>query len=344
MPRLSNDELARLGELKALLGTFVEGAPPVLRELLVPLKELLGAERMVAYGLDAVDGSVGVSFLHATGAETLIRKVVEREYAGSVVPGAFNGARPEPVQRNRSLTLPQLFRLSPRYRDNRLRRVAFPEVGMGGWDQLRVLVCEGDSLLSWVGGFRSEPFTWREQRMLAELTPALRKRLWLERQLDVSEFALAGLDEALALLPGAAFVVQTGGRIVHANPAGRQRLEKDAKATRERIAACLRRPKDEGPFQLIPLAARGAPDHALAIERAGAPQPGADPAILARRFGLTPRQTQVLALLLRGYANRSIAADLQCAVNTVEHHVSAVLAKAGVDSRAELLALASRSH
>jgi DNA-binding CsgD family transcriptional regulator len=171
----------------------------------------------------------------------------------------------------------------------------------------------------------------------------LRRRLWLERQLDVSDFALAALDEALALLPGAAFVVELGGRIVHANPAGRRTLAEGGKGTRERVAASVRAPERDGPFTLIPLAARGAPDYLLAIARAGTPREGADPALLARRWGLTARQTQVLALLLRGYANRSIAADLQCALNTVEHHVTAVLAKAGVDSRAELIALATAS-
>lgn len=53
---------------------------------------------------------------------------------------------------------------------------------------------------------------------------------------------------------------------------------------------------------------------------------------------LTPREHQVLGMLLKGLPNKSIAAELGCATRTVELHVSRVLDKAGVSSRHELLA------
>ena len=51
--------------------------------------------------------------------------------------------------------------------------------------------------------------------------------------------------------------------------------------------------------------------------------------------GLTPRETQVLDLVVRGATNAEIAQALVIAPKTVDHHVSAVLGKLGVSSRRE---------
>ena len=58
----------------------------------------------------------------------------------------------------------------------------------------------------------------------------------------------------------------------------------------------------------------------------------------AARWRLTPRQRQVLALLADGQANKTIASRLGVQENTVEVHVSAILRRAQVDSRASLIA------
>ncbi|HWK29354.1 MAG TPA: AAA family ATPase [Solirubrobacter sp.] len=49
--------------------------------------------------------------------------------------------------------------------------------------------------------------------------------------------------------------------------------------------------------------------------------------------GLTPRETEVLDLIVRGATNAEIAQALVIAPKTVDHHVSAVLSKLGVSSR-----------
>ncbi len=51
--------------------------------------------------------------------------------------------------------------------------------------------------------------------------------------------------------------------------------------------------------------------------------------------GLTPRQTEVLALLLQGKPNKLIARDLNVSVETVKDHVAAVLRALGVSSRTQ---------
>jgi DNA-binding NarL/FixJ family response regulator len=52
-------------------------------------------------------------------------------------------------------------------------------------------------------------------------------------------------------------------------------------------------------------------------------------------LGLTPRQSQVLNLLLQGKPNKLIARDLELSVETVKDHVAAVLRSLNVSSRTQ---------
>jgi DNA-binding NarL/FixJ family response regulator len=68
------------------------------------------------------------------------------------------------------------------------------------------------------------------------------------------------------------------------------------------------------------------------------------PAALAS-LGLTPRQTDVLALLLKGQPNKLIARELNLSVETVKDHVAAVLRTLGVNSRTQaVLAVSQMSN
>lgn len=57
--------------------------------------------------------------------------------------------------------------------------------------------------------------------------------------------------------------------------------------------------------------------------------------------GLTGRQLEVLKLLAAGSSNAEIAEELFVSKKTVEHHVSAIYTKLGVESRAKAIAAAS---
>lgn len=67
---------------------------------------------------------------------------------------------------------------------------------------------------------------------------------------------------------------------------------------------------------------------------------GPRPTTRTNPYGLTGRQLEILRLLVEGLRNAEIAERLSTSPKTVDHHVSAVLGKLGVRSRAEAIALA----
>ena len=70
---------------------------------------------------------------------------------------------------------------------------------------------------------------------------------------------------------------------------------------------------------------------------------GARPATRRQAFGLTARELEVLQLLCEGLRNAEIAARLCRSVRTVDHHLAAVFAKLGVDSRLGAIQAAERA-
>ncbi|MFI4928959.1 MAG: response regulator [Burkholderiales bacterium] len=75
------------------------------------------------------------------------------------------------------------------------------------------------------------------------------------------------------------------------------------------------------------------------------PLPAPEPAQKVRNFeslGLTPRQAEVLALLLKGMPNKLIARELSLSVETVKDHVAAVLRALGVSSRTQAVLAVSQ--
>ena len=68
----------------------------------------------------------------------------------------------------------------------------------------------------------------------------------------------------------------------------------------------------------------------------------ADREAALERLGMTPRQREVLTLLLDGKSNKMIARDLAISVETVKDHVAAVLRTLGVNSRTQAVLAVGR--
>jgi two-component system nitrate/nitrite response regulator NarL len=61
------------------------------------------------------------------------------------------------------------------------------------------------------------------------------------------------------------------------------------------------------------------------------------------RFGMTPREQQIVAAVLSGYSNKDIARKLSISDQTVKNHLTSIFDKIGVSSRLEL-ALCATKH
>lgn len=113
----------------------------------------------------------------------------------------------------------------------------------------------------------------------------------------------------------------------------------------ERVLAAARSQFDSQVFE-----AAWAEGRAMAVEDAVAearrvlavPAPVRRPDSLAPTQALTPRELDVLRLLVVGQSDREIAAALRVSPRTVQTHVASLFAKFGVDSRVEVTAIAVR--
>lgn len=72
-------------------------------------------------------------------------------------------------------------------------------------------------------------------------------------------------------------------------------------------------------------------------------RPGPETAERRQGFGLTPRETGVIALIVAGYSNKDIATKFAISEHTVKHHLTNIFDKLGVSNRLEL-ALFSIDH
>src|SRR5262249_44576336 len=81
------------------------------------------------------------------------------------------------------------------------------------------------------------------------------------------------------------------------------------------------------------------------LRRAGARglSRGPRPKTQANPYGLTARQLEILLLLAEGLHNAEIAERLSTTPKTVEHHITAILAKLNARSRVEAASIAHES-
>jgi DNA-binding NarL/FixJ family response regulator len=72
------------------------------------------------------------------------------------------------------------------------------------------------------------------------------------------------------------------------------------------------------------------------------PRPGVTPS--RPKFGLSWRETEVIALIVGGYTNKDIAKKFAISENTVKHHLTNIFDKLGVSNRLELVLFSIDHH
>ncbi len=331
MGRLEPARRALVGEISDRLHTLTPEGGSVLREVVPDLNRLLEADLSLAHGVTVAENRVlDLQMLARTPA---LRSWMVDAWLGSLrgLPptyGLYDASRPEPRQRNRALRYEDLD--DSRGAGTALRPIIC-RLGLGSHDQIRVLICDGPSLLAWVGGYRRGSFGPSEKIALQFLVPGLRRRLRLERQLGEQQLRAAALPVAMEAISAPAFLLDGHGRVLHANAAGRALLEVD------RVAALADLRTGVG-YSVARVEASGQRAFALAVRQAAPVDVAPKVVEASRRWGLSPREGQVLALLARGTANKTIASALRVSEGTVEAHVTHLLHKAQAESRAALVA------
>jgi DNA-binding NarL/FixJ family response regulator len=250
----------------------------------------------------------------------------------------YDASRPEPEQRN--CLIDALAMIPPsEYEVSRIYREVIEPSGLHLHRQPRVLVCDGPSLLGWFGSFHPALFDARQNRLLAALVPAVQARLRIERQLAHTSRVRAVLDHALEQIGAPAFVIGATGQVLEASSSALALFE----TRRTEITAAIRdavagRPTTL-PLELTRIAEPGTPVCYLAVMRAGSADARIASAVLAAcvRWGLTPRQRQVLELVVRGIATPTIAAQLGVSARAIELHLTALFDRASVDNRSALI-------
>ncbi len=175
-------------------------------------------------------------------------------------------------------------------------------------------------------------------RLQAALVPDLQRRLALERQLQQGARSPM-LEVALDAIGRGAFVVDARGHIAHANVQGKELIAREGRSLRDELVAAVESRADHPRWSVTPVHLRGGGVEHLVVERASS---GSREALQVARasalWSLTARQCEVLAKVIEGCANKTIAALLGVSERTVEVHVTALLAKAQVESRSTLIA------
>lgn len=320
-------------ELIADLRTVRDRDAPILRTLPRRLRDLVGVEVGATYVLRAGEDAVDVEQMHADGKDPSayardFGAALRRTRAGEGVV-RYNAVRPRPADRNRPVVVRMKTALPH-------ERALLGRHDLGQYDQLRSLVCDGPTMLAWVGVFSCDDFTLRHKRILSAVIPAIQRRILLERQVQDCPMALQLLGSALEAIGAAAFLLR-GQSVAHANSAGRAALATDRAGVLESICDHILG-RGDGSYSLTWHRSPGAPDHVLAVARAPMADARQRASVLAQRWLLTARQTQVLQLLAQGRTNKAIGGEICCGEGTVEFHVTALLAKAECESRAELVA------
>ena len=343
MPRFPTKDAARLREVEAELGCIRESGPSALEWLAPTLRDVLGTEKAFACSYTPRGDGIAIIRGGESGLPRELLAFADRWVMHAPVAWtAYNAMRPQPTQRNVALTLADIYRVAGITTAPVISAV-YAHFGIAKHDTLRVLICDGSSLLGYVGLFQANEFEKRQQRMLNHLVPAMRRRLSRERLLGATDPTRQLLDAALAEIPAAAFVMSHAGTVLEANGLAQLRLEGGGLDVRRALRDAILSPSPQASrsFRVTKVGSGAAAPRYLVVEAATA---GSLQAVRSAglRWGFSRPELEVLVALAEGLPTRTIAAQLGLAERTVEGRLTTMFEKAQVETRAELVAKAAR--
>jgi DNA-binding CsgD family transcriptional regulator/PAS domain-containing protein len=338
MDKLPRESLERVRAVEDALAHYSLDGDNVQASL-EALHALLGTDKLLLYSLAQRSGGEDLMVAHEANVAypaALWRSVFDDFLRGRGVDwGPYNALKPDRAQRDRVLKSDEIAEITGG-RSREVEQSLYARLGMFGEDTMRVLVCDGPSMLAWLGCVQPERTTKRQREILERVVPAFRKRLVFERFLREASLASSALAASLEAVNGAAWVLAPDGRIAHANSAGRARYDEDPTRTRSALEVCVAGVADPR-LRAMPLREGDSGLGHVVVELPDPASATFGVGTAAQRFRLTPAQTRVLERVARGISNATIAAELGVAERTIEAHVTAILVKAQVPSRAALI-------
>lgn len=249
----------------------------------------------------------------------------------------FDPLYPESDQRDRVVDSIELVGANA-YRASPVFRELIEPLGFAKAREVRALICEGRSLLGWIGSLHSAPLHPEQRMRLNALLPALSLRLAADRALRTRTQTSATITAALDRIRPPAFVVGANGEILAANRSGRSRLDTERASSTQELDAVLRGQSVEY-AERIALRGSGVPPALLIISPDQSVSYVEESVMRAsQEWGLTARQCEVLRLIVRGHSTAAIAEQLGVGERAIELHVTVLLERARASSRTGLVA------
>jgi DNA-binding CsgD family transcriptional regulator len=158
----------------------------------------------------------------------------------------------------------------------------------------------------------------------------------LREETEARQRAEEALRTALGVTPGALFSVSSRGEVSALDDSSRSALGDQGEALSRRVRAVAEGAPDPS-FQTFAIG-QGDDAARLVLQRDVGQLFEARLRRLAKLWGLTPRQAEVVGLVAKGFSNKEIAEKLGCTLHTVELHVSQAFQRTLVPNRAALVA------
>jgi DNA-binding CsgD family transcriptional regulator len=226
------------------------------------------------------------------------------------------------------------------YRDSSIYQRVIATTELAEHWLVRVLICDGANVVAWLGGFSSCAITPMQADGLTAVATPLQTRLRIERVLGSAPRIHAALEATLQQIGAPALLVDVRGRIHEMNRAGRDLIASKREEVMSSIAAVLAKQVPTLPVTLTPVSATGFPEQYLAVirPRTAEARMSLCVTLAANRWKLTPRQIDVLRLVVRGDSNAQIANELGTSPRAIELHITAIFESANVVNRSQLVA------